>query len=436
MSIRLGLVTTMKPALLALLLTTALASPGFAASLVVFGPSQWDTLAPGASEDVVKQVTDELDSRFKAAHPDVTAITHNAGGTVTDGLSRLRNAVLAGDQIDVILCAANPVNTSYAPLGLISPVDDLVKSMGDRFTDGAVSNFTVDGKVWGVPMSAVNVTTFFYNKDMFDQIGAKPPASYADFLALEPKLKALGVIPVVHQGKNAWMWPLYYMSSLAETTGNKQLDFVERTLKGEAKFTDPESVKALQLSWNWVKDGLLDPQSNELDEDAMKSVFYSGKAAAYFGGSWDVPGITNNASFKWGVFKFPQYDGEPGKPVAFGGAETGLCVSKSSKNPQLAADYISFATQDAQTKLLLDPISPIATSHKGVPGVDTPVAHDLSAYLPANKFLDWVWPRELTSTIQGEVQAMMGGTETAEQAAAKMQAKYDAMVAQGYKYGQ
>ena len=40
-----------------------------------------------------------------------------------------------------------------------------------------------------------------------------------------------------------------------------------------------------------------------------------------------------------------------------------------------------------------------------------------------------------TETIQREVQSMMGGTETPEQAAANMQAKYDDMVAQGYKYG-
>jgi len=411
------------------------AIPVQAETIVIFGPSTWDTLAPGASEEVNAEVLQKLKEGFIAQHPEVTDVTLNAGGTITDGLGRLNNAVLAGDQIDVILCAANPVNTSYARLGLISPVDDLVASMGDRFTDGAVSNFTVGGKVWGVPMSAVNVTTFFYNRDLFDKAGITAPATYEEFVAGVPKLTALGVIPVVHQGKNAWMWPLYYMSSLSQTTGNKQLELVEATLKGEKKFTDPESVEALKLASGWVKDGLLDPQSNELDEEAMKSVFYAGRAAAYFGGSWDVPGLTSNATFKWGVFKFPKYDSQPGTPVAYGGAETGLCVSSSSKNPELARQFIAYASDDAQAKLMLDPVSPIATSNKGVPGVDTPIAKDLSTYLPTSKFLDWVWPRELTTTIQTEIQTMMGGGETPEQAAANMQAKLDEMVAAGYVYG-
>lgn len=427
----------LKISCLGALASLALMSSAYAGEkLVVFGPSSWDSFAPGSPEEVVNSVTEALDAKFKAKYPDVTEIVHDSRGNVSDGLARLRNAQLAGDGVDVVVCAANPVNTSYARLGLIKPVDDIIAGMGDRFTDGAVANFTVDGKVWGVPLSAVNLTTFFYNKDLFKQAGLEAPKTYAEFLAAVPKFKEMDVIPVVHQGKNAWMWPLYYMSSLAQTTGNKQLDQVQAVLQGKAKFTDPESLKALQLSRKWVDDGLLDPQSNELDEDAMKSVFYSGRAAAYFGGSWDVPGLTANAGFEWGVFRFPQYDGEAGHPVAFGGAESGLCVSAASKNPEMAAAYVSFAAEDAQTVDLLAPLKPLATSHKGVAGANDAVSKDLQSYLPADKFLDWVWPRELTETIQREVQSMMGGTITPEQAAANMQAKYDSMVAAGYKYGQ
>lgn len=419
-----------------LAVTTALAASSVSAKeLHVFGSSSWDTFAPGSPEEVVKKVTDDLDAKFMAKFPEVTKISHDARGTVSDNLSRLRNAQLAGDPIDVLVCAANPVNTSYARLGLIKPVDDLVGQMKDRFTPGSVENFTIGGKVWGVPLSAVNVTTFFYNKALFNEAGLGAPKTYAELLASVPKFKEMGVIPVVHQGKNAWMWPLYYMSSLAETTGNKQVELVESILKGEAKFTDPASLKALQLARKWVDDGLVDPQSNELDEDAMKSVFYSGRAAAYFGGSWDVPGVKANASFEWGVFKFPQYDGEPGHPVTFGGAESGLCLSATSKEPELAAEYIKFAVEDAQAKELLAPLSPIATSHAGVAGASDDVSRDLQAYLPADKFLDWIWPAELTETIQRSVQSMMGGAITPEQAAEQMQAKLDSMASSGYKFG-
>ena len=49
-------------------------------------------------------------------------------------------------------------------------------------------------------------------------------------------------------------------------------------------------------------------------------------------------------------------------------------------------------------------------------------------------FLDWVWPRELTETIQREIQAMMAGSKTPQEAAESIQAKYDQMVADGYTF--
>jgi raffinose/stachyose/melibiose transport system substrate-binding protein len=67
-------------------------------------------------------------------------------------------------------------------------------------------------------------------------------------------------------------------------------------------------------------------------------------------------------------------------------------------------------------------------------GASNPISLTLRSYLPAVKFLDWMWPLELTDTIQRQVQDMMGGTITPEQAASRMQAKYDGMFASGFRY--
>jgi hypothetical protein len=227
---------------LIMFLTLLLALPGAgqcAQRLVIFGPSSWDTFAPGAPERVISAVTAALDAGFRREHPEVTQIIHDSRGTVAEGLARLRNAQFAGEQIDVIICAANRVNTSFAARGLIVPVDELIARLGDQFSAGAVGNFTLRGRVWAVPLSAVNVTTFFYNKRLFQQAGLAVPETYAEFRAAAPKLRRLGVIPVVHQGKNAWMWPMYYMSALAQTTGNQPIAHTEAILSHRARFTDP-----------------------------------------------------------------------------------------------------------------------------------------------------------------------------------------------------
>lgn len=402
--------------------------------LVVFGPSSWDTFAPGAPEAKVNAVTSALDQRFRLEHPEVGSIVHDSRGSVSDGLARLRNAQVAGDQLDVVVCAANPVNTAYARLGLIKPLDGLVAGLRQRFIPGAVENFTVDGKVWGVPLSAVNLTTFFYNRDLFERAGLLPPKTFQEFKLLAPKLKAMGIIPVVHQGKVAWMWPLYYESAVVQASNNRSEEFVADLLSGKERFDGPKHIHALALMRAWVDTGVLDSQSNELDDDSLKTVFYSGKAAAYFGGSWDLASHAVNANFHWGVFPFPQYQGEPGRPQAFGGAEAGLCLAANTRQPELAQAYIEFAARDVNVRELLAPLKPFATSHMGVAGSDDPVSQAMRAQLPAAKFLDWLYPVELTETLQRETQAMMGLSKTPEQVATAMQSRYELLVQAGYIY--
>jgi raffinose/stachyose/melibiose transport system substrate-binding protein len=353
---------------------------------------------------------------------------------VGDGLARLRNAQVAGDQLDVVICAANPVNTVYARAGLIAPLDSFIKPIEGRFAAGAVDNFNVDGHLWAAPLSAVNITTFFYNRDLFEKIGAAPPRTYEEFRSLAAKFRAIGIIPVIHQGKNAWMWLFYYMSALAQVTDNQQVSFAASLLQRKAEFTGPTNLRALRLAREWVDDGLLDSQSNELDEDAMRSVFYSGKAAAYFGATWDLPDVVANASFKWGVFPFPKYPSEPGQPQAFGGVESGLCVAATTRQPVLAKAYIEFATRDQNARPLLAPLNALATSQRDIPGADDAISRELRAQLPAGRFLDWIFPIELTEAMQREIQAMMGLSQTPEQTAAHIQQKFANLVKAGYAY--
>jgi len=406
--------------------------------LVVFGPSSWDTWAPGTGEETVNQVTEEIDKGFMAENPYVVEIIHDARGTVSDGLSRLMTTQMAGEQIDLIMCAANPVNTSYQPRGLILPVDDLVPLVQDRLIDGALGPFTLNEQVWGIPISGVSATTFFYNKTMFENLGIEPPTTYQEFLSVAEVLRANNIIPVLHQGKNPWMWPIWYMATYAQTTGNKQLEKTISNLRGDTKFTDEEDVLAMTLVRQFVDDGILDPTSMDYDEEGMRSAFISGQAGAYFGATWDLAILTANITdFELGIFMFPQMPDVPGHPVAYGGVEVGLCISStiSDDNLEAAKAYIEYTSRPEIAAIDLMPTNPIATSHKEVLGLDTPIAQQVrEEYFPTEKFLDWVWPRELADTIQREVQNVAAGSATPDEAMQSIQAQYDLMVDEGYEY--
>jgi ABC-type glycerol-3-phosphate transport system substrate-binding protein len=112
----------------------------------------------------------------------------------------------------------------------------------------------------------------------------------------------------------------------------------------------------------------------------------------------------------------------------------GLCLSATTKQSDLAKAYIEFATRDENAKRLLQPLRAFATSHMNVIGESDDISRELRSQLPAAKSLDWIFPVELADFMQREMQAMMGQTQTPEQTAANIQAKYEALVQAGYVY--
>src|SRR5690625_3834737 len=150
--------------------------------LVVFGPNQFNTLPPNATESVYTEIQEKLKEEFIELHPEVTDVIFDAQGTFEDEVSRTQNAQLAGEQMDVIVCAGNPTNTSYQPLGLLEPLDDLADELSDEFNEGALEAFTIDNQVWGIPLSGVAVTTFFYNRTLFDELNIEAPETYEEFV--------------------------------------------------------------------------------------------------------------------------------------------------------------------------------------------------------------------------------------------------------------
>ena len=68
---------------------------------------------------------------------------------------------------------------------------------------------TVDGKIYAMPAETVQPIVLYYNKKVFDKVGAQPPQSWGDIMNLVPKFNAAGVAPFSLGGQSRWtnmMW--------------------------------------------------------------------------------------------------------------------------------------------------------------------------------------------------------------------------------------
>ncbi|WEK51493.1 MAG: extracellular solute-binding protein [Candidatus Kaistia colombiensis] len=404
-------------------------------TLKVFGGSALNKLAPRQTPEVQKSIQDKVIAGFLAAHPEVKAVEWDAQGPQANDVQRLMTARLANQEMDLIACSAFYTNGAYVRRGLVRPITKEIEALSANLDQPAIGAFTVRGEVYAVPITTMSTSAIFYNKKAFADLGIPVPPTYEDLKAAAPKLAAAGMIPLLHQGSNTPMWPMWYFETFSQASG----DPIGRTtaiLDGKAKFNDADGVAAFQLIKQWVDDGILSKDSLAVDQDGMRSAFASGKSAMYYGGTWEVPSLQESVhGFEWGTFAFPKMAGTPGEPKHGGGADNGMCMSATIAPEKVApaVAFMSYLTQPEVATLYLEPEQPLATSVKGVPVVEDTYAKDLraSAFPNTVKFLDWVWPAEVATAVSSSIAGVVGGQITPQQAADSVQAVYDDLVAQG-----
>lgn len=404
-------------------------------TLKVFGGSSLDQLAPRQTPAEQQAIQKQVFDGFLAANPDVAAIEWDAQGPQGEGVQRLMTARLANQEIDLIACSAFHTNGTYVRRNLLMPITDRIGGFRDRIDAAALGAFTISGELYGVPISTLSTSTIFYNIDMFERLGIAVPQTYEDLVAAVPKFKEAGVIPLLHQGANAPMWPMWFFETFSQAAGDP-IAKTQSNLAGDTKFTDAPDVEAFALIKKWVDDGVLSKDSLAVDMDGMRSAFATGKSAMYYGGTWEIPSLQENVKdFKWGVFAFPKMAGTAGAPKHGGGADNGICLSSSiaPEKVDAAMRFIEYLTRPEVATLYLAPEQPIAASIAGVPQVEEPYAKELRADAFPNtvKFLDWIWPSELAVATSAAIAGIVGGSTTPEEAAASVQATFDDLVAQG-----
>ncbi len=98
-------------------------------------------------------------------------------------------------------------------------------------------------------------------------------------LALRDKLKPLGLKVFTHPGKNIYLWPVWFFTTFGQTTGNKSVERTAEILSGKGKFTDADVVKALDLLFQFGKDGLITQDAFSMDSPQALADFSAGHAA-------------------------------------------------------------------------------------------------------------------------------------------------------------
>lgn len=114
----------------------------------------------------------------------------------------------------------------------------------------------------------------------------------------------------------------------------------------------------------WAEISALAPPGYlQLQREEALFNFVTGRALFFYGGSWDYAGVTQESPFSVGTTRFPQPLAGEGRWGEFslgktseaeGGMECILGVSRDSRHPDLAIDFLRFLTSHAAAAKLTE----------------------------------------------------------------------------------
>jgi raffinose/stachyose/melibiose transport system substrate-binding protein len=357
--------------------------------------------------------------------------------TSANFIQQFSSAVNSKAQADVLLANGQDVRYLLSH-GLVTSLGKSVDT--SDLVPAAYQPFTINGNLYAAGIYGVNVTGFVYNKAVFDKYGLTPPTTMDQLFSDAKKLRGSGIAPVSVPGATIYFWPIWLMQMLQQTSRNAPTKTTFSTLQsGSPAFSSSVYRDALAEMAALGKNQVFQNGYKGTQENQAVSLFASGKAAMFFGGSWDIDGIaTQNPKLQLEAIPFPNF--VPGvTSAAFGGASIAAAVyghvdpSRKALAQQMVA-YLASAAADKQLVANEGATLPTVKSVKlaNVRDIDAQLAQKL---VPTEStFLDWYWPKQVTSAVQQDMDGVVDGSMSPAAASADLQSAYQAAKTAGYKF--
>jgi raffinose/stachyose/melibiose transport system substrate-binding protein len=280
--------------------------------------------------------------------------------------TKVRTAVGAGEGPTFIYGWGGGVLKSYVDAGQVADLSDFVAQnpdVKDRYLPSVLKNGVVDGKTYALPNNNVQPVVLYYNKDVFDKVGAQAPKTWDELMALVPKFKEAGIAPFSLGGQSKWP-DLMWLEYLVERIGGPKV-FADIAANKPGAWSDPAVAQALTKIQELVDAGgfINGFSSIAADSNADQALLYTGKAAMVLQGGWIYQGMKKDAADfvkggKLGYTTFPTVPGGKGDPAnVVGNPSNFWSISAKATDAQkkAALDYVKDGMfTDGDTQALID----------------------------------------------------------------------------------
>ena len=278
-----------------------------------------------------------LIDEFEAANPDIDIV---ADCVLNDSYKEKIRVLVSTDALpDVFFSWSGVFGENLTRSGRVLALDDVMardSEWSSQIVEGQWAPFNYNGKQYGAPWS-MDGKAFFYNVDVFNELGIEIPTTLNELYAVCEKLKENGYDEPISAGFSAPWAVSHYLGTICQRVVDPEV--LAKDYTGGGDFSDPAYIEALNIFKKLGEYMTSDPCS--VDHEFAHNAFIMGVSPMCYMQLAEMKYMRDDEELNYAFFNFPAVEDGKGDPGQLTGAPEGMMISATAK-PEVQEAAIKF----------------------------------------------------------------------------------------------
>ena len=278
-----------------------------------------------------------LIDEFEAANPDIDIVSDCV---LNDSYKEKIRVLVSTDALpDVFFSWSGVFGENLTRSGRVLALDDVMardSEWSSQIVEGQWAPFNYNGKQYGAPWS-MDGKAFFYNVDVFNELGIEIPTTLNELYAVCEKLKENGYDEPISAGFSAPWAVSHYLGTICQRVVDPEV--LAKDYTGGGDFSDPAYIEALNIFKKLGEYMTSDPCS--VDHEFARNAFIMGVSPMCYMQLAEMKYMRDDEELNYAFFNFPAVEDGKGDPGQLTGAPEGRMISATA-TPEVQEAAIKF----------------------------------------------------------------------------------------------
>ncbi|HWI30589.1 MAG TPA: extracellular solute-binding protein [Microbacterium sp.] len=356
----------------------------------------------------------DLVERFESENPDIKV---NVESVLNDAYKDKVKVVAGSDNApDVMFSWSGSFIDELVAGGNVMNLDEWLSEnpdVAERYYESQMTPFQIDGAQYALPVG-MHAKLFFYNKDVFDELGLEVPATWDEFIDVLDAIQESGRTPMEFGAQE--QWPIaHYVGTLNQRVLEADV-FAGDQVAADGEFTDAGYVEALERLEELA--AYMNPDLTAVTHEVARNAWIAGEAPIMYMQGSEVAYFAD-AAFEYGTFNFPSVDGGEGDPLQLTGAPEGFVVAANTEHPEESLRFLEFMLNEENGIAYTEQTGELSAVVGAVEKSDSPqilkdTADKIINASSMTSWLDNAYNAQIVQAYLAETQLMLSGQQTPE----------------------